>query len=296
MRRLPDFIVIGSMKSGTTTLYSYLSLHPRIFMSTPKEPRFFSLDANYRRGIESYAKLFARAQETQLAGEASTCYSRWPYHPGVVERLEEHVPNAKFIYLVRDPVERVYSHYRHRMEERVARGRAILPFREAALADPEILETGLYAKQLGRYLDRFDREQILCVVFEELTKDPVGCLAKLSDFLGIEEFPLQEAPIVSNESGTALARHRVTEGLKRMRRSFPVKQLADICPSSVRQGAFQRARELALQSPLQRVIRRRFQGLIPPYSASDREEMADYYRVPNQEFEVLIGKKLHWTS
>ena len=78
--RLPDFFIIGSAKSGTTTLYRYLCRHPNIFMSTPKEMSFFSKDKEYERGVEWYASLFADASENQLCGEASTTYTRWPLY------------------------------------------------------------------------------------------------------------------------------------------------------------------------------------------------------------------------
>ena len=115
--RLPDFMLIGAMKSGTTTLHAYLSRHPGLFLCTPKEPGFFSRDERYARGLDWYRELFTDAQPEQLCGEASTCYSRWPHFENAAPRIAADVPGAKLLYITRDPVERAYSHYRHLMEE-----------------------------------------------------------------------------------------------------------------------------------------------------------------------------------
>src|SRR4051794_28578727 len=110
--RLPDFIVIGTTKGGTTSLWRYLSDHPDIFMPTRKELRFFSNNERWRQGVEWYARQFEGAGEHQLVGEASPQYTSWPRYPHVPERMASVVPNAKLIYLVRDPVARTASLWR----------------------------------------------------------------------------------------------------------------------------------------------------------------------------------------
>src|SRR5262245_27376624 len=114
---LPTFFIIGAPKAGTTSLHHYLDGHPRIQMSSVKEPRFFSVPAS---GIpeppdtvncrDEYEKLFDPA--VAVRGESSTDYATHPRHQGAPERIRELVPDARFVYMVRDPVERSVSHYR----------------------------------------------------------------------------------------------------------------------------------------------------------------------------------------
>ena len=114
--KIPDFIIIGAAKSGTTSLYKYLCRHPQIFMCTPKEPDFFSIDANYFKGIDWYYSLFNEASPTQVCGEASTTYSRWHQHPKAAERIYQSLGQVKLIYIMRHPVDRAYSFYVHRFK------------------------------------------------------------------------------------------------------------------------------------------------------------------------------------
>jgi hypothetical protein len=113
--RFPDFLIIGSAKSGTTTLYECLQRHPNIFLPALKEPQFFSKNSVFEQGAAWYKALFAQAEDSQICGEASTTYTRWPHTPDVPRRIMNLLPNPKFIYLMRNPVERAYSHYCHHM-------------------------------------------------------------------------------------------------------------------------------------------------------------------------------------
>ena len=110
---LPDFVIIGAMKCGTTTLASQLGAQPGIFMSTPKEPNFFSDDAVYAQGIGWYRRLFDPAPDGTLRGEASTHYTKLPTYPDTTTRLSETLEDPKLIYLIRDPMARAVSHYIH---------------------------------------------------------------------------------------------------------------------------------------------------------------------------------------
>jgi hypothetical protein len=113
---LPTFIVIGAMKAGTTSLYHYLRHHEQVFMPKVKELDFFVEEMNWPRGIHWYTQQFAGAAAGVLAsGEASTSYSKYPQHAGVPERMAATVPDVKLLYVVRDPIARIRSHYRHRV-------------------------------------------------------------------------------------------------------------------------------------------------------------------------------------
>src|SRR6185295_6140807 len=118
----PDFVVIGAMKCGTSTLHVQLAAQPGFFMSEPKEPNFFSDDAEFARGEGWYRGLFAGAGEGDLRGESSTHYTKLPTHPRTVERLASELGrDLRFVYVVRHPVDRLVSHYVHAWTENEVR-------------------------------------------------------------------------------------------------------------------------------------------------------------------------------
>ena len=105
--RLPSFVIIGAMKCATTTLAEQLGAQPGVFISDPKEPNFFSDDAVFRRGMNWYASLFDSAESGAMLGEASTHYTKLPTHPKACERMLAALPDAKLIYVMRHPVDRI---------------------------------------------------------------------------------------------------------------------------------------------------------------------------------------------
>jgi len=189
--RLPDFYIIGAMKAGSTTLDACLRAHPGVFLSANKEPQFFSRDHVYANGIEWYAKLFEEADEHQLIGEGSTCYSRCPTYPKAVERIAEHTPDAKFLYILRHPVDRLYSHYGHRVREMVGKGIDDIPtFVDFIERDEEAISAGMYGMQMDHYFERFPRERLKVLLFENLKRDPIRELKEVQSFLGLDHHDL----------------------------------------------------------------------------------------------------------
>ncbi|MDP8961819.1 MAG: sulfotransferase [Actinomycetota bacterium] len=162
--RLADFIIIGAMKAGTSSLASYLASHPDVFVTNPKEPDFFIAGANWERGLHWYAQLFTQAKEGALLGEASTSYTKHPICTGAPARIRATVPDARLIYLLRDPIDRVVSHYRHEL----LRGRETRPLITALDQDERYLAPSRYGAQLERYLDHFDSSQLLVLYSEDL--------------------------------------------------------------------------------------------------------------------------------
>src|SRR5688572_24468381 len=112
---LPNFFIIGAMKAGTTSLWQYLRRHPEIFMSKLKEPGYFTEELRWDQGIEWYRSLFDDAGSARAVGEASTSYTKWPRFAGIPARMHALVPEARLIYLVRDPGDRIRSHYIHNL-------------------------------------------------------------------------------------------------------------------------------------------------------------------------------------
>lgn len=165
MIRLPDFLVIGAMKGGTTSLYRWLELSGFAALPTIKEPDFFT--DGWNRGLEWYSSLFAPLDESLITGEASVGYSD-PIHADLAaQRIHETIPRARLIFVARHPVERLRSHYRHDFQ----RNRERRSFVEAA-ADPtsSYIRRSLYAKALKPYFDRFESNQIIVVSFRDLTE------------------------------------------------------------------------------------------------------------------------------
>jgi hypothetical protein len=180
---LPNLIVIGAAKCGTTSLHEYLNEHPQISMSREKELHFFVGEKNWGHGLEWYESQFDA--EAPVRGESSPGYSAFPLYRGVVDRMAETIPDARFVYLVRDPVERVVSHYSHRTVNWPA-----MRSLEEALADPHLREwlvtPSRYWLQLEQYLARFPAEQILVVDADELRASRSEVLARIFSFLEVD--------------------------------------------------------------------------------------------------------------
>lgn len=182
---LPDFIIIGAQKCGTSSLHYYLSLHPEIFMSGEKELQFFSRDDRWGQGLDWYRSRFQEAGD-RLAGESSPQYTWHPFAPDVAERMHSVLPDAKLIYVVRDPINRLLSQYIDYLywfwEDRPL---------EEALADVEerpnrYIETGCYHYQLEQYLRFYKPEDILVIGTEELSEQTAATMKETLGFLGVD--------------------------------------------------------------------------------------------------------------
>ena len=191
MSRLPDFIVIGAMKCATSTLHEQLARHPGVFMSTPKEPNFFSDDEVFERGLGWYSSLFADAPDGALCGESSTHYTKRPTHPKTIERLGEVLTAPKLIYVMRHPVDRLVSHYIHAWTTR----EVSVGIDEAIETLPALVDYGRYAMQLSPWIERFGREAILPVFMARLKAQPDEEMARIGRFLGLREAPVWDASL-----------------------------------------------------------------------------------------------------
>lgn len=158
-----DFMIIGAQKSGTTSLSYYLSNHPAVCYCLEKEPEFFSTEANWQDKIDKYHKLF-EPQGAQLLGEASTNYSMLADFPKTAERIHSYNPDTKLIYITRDPVERIRSHYAHRLVRKNVLG----DLHTEVLNNPSYIDRSKYYRQIEPYLRLFGKDQILLLLFEEL--------------------------------------------------------------------------------------------------------------------------------
>jgi hypothetical protein len=179
---MPTFVIIGAMKCGTTSLHHYLRDHPEICMSRIKETDYFLGGEEFARGQAWYESQFSRAAKAR--GEASPNYTKPWLFPRVAERMAAAVPEARLIYLVRDPIERMISHYKHRFAD----CRERRPLNEA-LADRErnpYLNCCRYYRNVEPFLDYFPRDRLLIVASEELRHDRQPTLRRVLEFVAVD--------------------------------------------------------------------------------------------------------------
>jgi len=212
LRPLPDFLIVGAKKCGTTALYSYLTQHPSVASAARKEISYFSTDPFYAKGAAWYRAFFPTVLDLHgprllgrprtLVGEATPDYLFHPHAPG---RVHDTLPHARFIAILRDPVERAHSLYNHNLRagvetlsfedaveeeaERLRDGRGRTPATRAELGFDDMLLSyllrGIYVDQLRNWRTRFPAEQMLVLRTEDLYREPVRTLERAFSFLGL---------------------------------------------------------------------------------------------------------------
>ena len=182
---MPHFFIIGAMKCATSTLHEQLAAQPGIFMSTPKEPNFFSDDDVHARGIYWYESLFADAPDDALCGESSTHYTKLPTHPHTIDRLAAALPEPKLIYVMRHPIDRLVSHYIHAWTTKETSS----PIDKAIDELPELVDYGRYAMQLAPWIERFGHEAVLPVFLPRMRAEPQEQLSRIGRFIGMSHVP-----------------------------------------------------------------------------------------------------------
>jgi sulfotransferase family protein len=178
---LPNTIVIGAQKCGTSTLHYYLGFHPEISASRPKELNFFIEESNWERGLDWYRSHFDPTKAVRL--ESSPNYTTWPHHEGIAERMAEVVPEAKLIFMVRDPVARIEAHWVHNYAKRRERGTVI-----ETITHPNTTYVlrSRYFMQLERFLRFYDRERILVFQQSDLRDRRAQTLREVFEFAGVD--------------------------------------------------------------------------------------------------------------
>jgi hypothetical protein len=185
---LPNLIIIGAGKAGTTSLHYYLDQHPDIYMSYPKEPYFFHRE-KWREQLGWYESLFP--EPVAIRGEASPSYSAYPVIKDVPRRIHELIPDARLIYLVRDPIDRIAAHYSQHLANGKER-RSLAEAVESALQrgdDPvnPYLCVSRYATQVEQYLEYFSRDRILVIDNADMLRDRGAVLRDAFRFLEVDE-------------------------------------------------------------------------------------------------------------
>jgi len=244
---LPNFIIIGASRSGTTSLYHYLRQHPQIYMSPIKETNFFAFDnkLNYKpelqnhfkiRTFDDYVDLFKQVSSEKIIGEASTRYLRTPFSARCIHNL---LADIKLIAILRNPVDRFYSDYLARIR-RKREYRNFSDFVESEISNfsyesyvYSILFPGLYYSNLKRYTELFDSNNLKIFIFEDFISDKKNFFARLLKYLDVDTNFAPDFDINYNPSG--LPRNKYLEMLiggnkytKKLKSMIPYKMLTPI--------------------------------------------------------------------
>lgn len=259
------------MKCGTTSLHRYLGAHPQVFMSATKELNFFIEEASWSRGVDWYSACFPA--DRPVRGESSPSYAHYPYFDGVPERMRAVVPGAKLIYLIRDPVERIVSHWIHD----AASGREARSLDEC-LADVErsgYVMASRYFAQLERYLRWFPIERILVARLDDLELARDATLERVFRFLEVDASfrSVQFARVEHRSSG----KRRLTSLGVRFRESAPGRALAGLPDPLARRIA------RVVERPLSRAVER------PVLAPELRERVLASLRPDGAQLGALIG-------
>jgi hypothetical protein len=295
---VPNFLIIGAGKSGTTSLYHYLHAHPQIYMCPQKEPRFFAFEGEELdfRGpgdsrfhcvtdLDAYRALFEGASKEMVTGEATTWYLSAPKAPA---RIKHHVPDAKLIAVLRDPVERAFSSWLSMRREQVE---PLADFAQAMAAETERIANnwspgwhykkhGFYHTHLERYFDRFDAGQIRIYLYEDFTADPVGFTQDICRFLGVDDSFVPDTAMKYNVSGMPRnkALHRALA--KRFWRPRQTRGLLNrVFPDPIKRSIQAKLLQLNLRAK-------------PELSPEVRKQFCDEYREDILRLQDLLGRNL----
>lgn len=282
----PTFLLVGAAKAGTTSLYHYLHQHPDIFMSRVKEPHFFSWedDGWPRWAVKTraeYENLFDEGADATARGEASTWYL---YSEGAADRIHAANPDMKIVALLRNPVERAYSNWSFNLEKGYD---TALTFEEALALETERQETGtpwhqhyfqagLYADQVRRYYERFGRERVLVLLYEDFRANPQRIVEQTYTFLGVE--PTYTPDVTGVYNPTHFPKYKRLQRFIKTRNPFR-KHLRQLLPAR-------------LHNALAHALRRVNQAERPPMAAETRATLRAAYHDNIMELEPLLGRDL----
>ncbi|NEP18055.1 MAG: sulfotransferase [Leptolyngbya sp. SIO4C1] len=296
---MPNFLIVGAQKAGTTTLAQHLSRHPQIYISSVKEPGFFDFEgrepdfrgpndqALYQHmvtDLKTYQSLFTKVAQERAIGEATTWYL---YSPEAPKRIAHYIPTVKIVAILRHPVDRAYSAFLHATRDR---RETVSDFTQALDLETDRIaqnweylwryqQMGFYATQLRRYFQHFDKSQIKIYLYEDLSQAPEALLSDLCDFLDVDSALMPKLSKRLNASG--IPKNRLLHSL--LSSPNPLrKMLKPLIPSQ----------ELREQIRL-RLKNRNLSK--PRLSAETRAELTQRYRADILQLEALIDRDLsHW--
>jgi len=266
----PNFLAIGAQKSATSTLCDLLARHPDVFVTDPKEPYFFSHDEVWAKGMAWYESLFDGARGERAVGEGSTTYTMRFLYPNAAERIAEHLPEAKLLYIVRNPLERTASHWVHM---RSRGGRETRPFGVAVREAPEYLDNSMYLRQIDVYRRWWPDERICVVFFEDFVRDRAAVMRRCFEFLGVD--PGVDVAFDAHAKNVSAGSREDTPLLSPLRKLPVFDRLRDAAPKGLRES-------------LRRVLKRPTQR--PTWDDASRAYAIERLREDSHAFLERYGK------
>ncbi len=249
---LPNFLIIGAAKAGTTALHNYLQQHPQIYLTPDKETNFFAfegIDIDFQgigdealkkfsiTDLATYQKQFIAVTNESAIGEACPLYL---YHSESAKKIYHYIPNCRLIIILRNPIDRAYANYLHLIRD----GREPLQdFNQALELEPQriannwewfwhYIQVGYYSRQIKRYYDLFKRQKIAIYLYEDLTASPINLLQDIFRFLEVDNNFIPDFSIRPNKSG--IPKNKLLHQL--LMKPNPIKSLfKPLFPASIRQ-------------------------------------------------------------
>lgn len=271
---LPNLIIIGASKCGSSALHQYLDLHPSVKMSDPKELSFFCEDYNWECGIEWYKSHFPR--EYKVMGESSPAYTYASDWREVPSRIHDLISDVRLIYIVRDPLERTLSHYRNKYRKREEFRPLEVALTRPSLAESPYVDESKYYQKLSHYLQYFSQSHIQVVVLEHLSNNPFLTMQQVFKFIGVSDgfsHPAFDIPV---------------------NRSAPKKRVTDL-GFALRQLRHNTA---LMEMPLPKVVKVLFERLLKRSVESSkldntlRRKLIDTLKPDTDKFRYLTGMGL----
>ncbi len=228
----PNFLIIGAAKAGTTSIWSLLQQHPDVCMSKPKEPNFFSRDYNYSKGWSWYESFFKHHSNEICIGDASTCYTG-QYYSKAAQRLKNDLPNAKLIYIVRHPLDKIESSFLHNFRNTTV-GYSQMPkvFSKAVTEYKSLIQSCLYYNIISEYRKYFTDEQIKILFFEDFIAAPHAVLSDICRFLNVDyEFNFTD---IFKRKNASDGRRQSTSSLRKLKRIKIINYIKPIIPKNIK--------------------------------------------------------------
>jgi hypothetical protein len=179
---LPNFLIIGASKAGTTSLQQHLKDHPDVHMPPGTELHYFTDELGWERGEAWYRSQFDGAGGARAVGEKSTTYTRFPHSRDVPARIAALLPDVRLVYLLRHPIERIRSAHQYE----VAMGREHLPIDVAVRTNDVYVDPSRYSMQIEQYLGHVGRDQLLLMTSEDLRDDPLAAMRRVYEFIDVD--------------------------------------------------------------------------------------------------------------
>jgi Sulfotransferase family len=287
--KLPNFLIVGVQKAGTTSIYNYLNEHPQVYMSPIKETNFLEKDwetidlalstKQKIRTIEEYSQLFQNVKDEIAIGEASPNYLF--HYQTSISRIQRYVPNAKLIVILRDPSERAYSDYLMHVRDCVG-DRSLSEQIKTSAHKSFILRKGFYYEQLQAYINTFGHQQIKVYLYEDLCKSPLEFMKSIYQFIEVNE---SFQPNVSKKVQVAqIPKNKMVNELLNKPNSIRSSVTAiakHILPSDFRQNL--RKKLIKLNSQEKKQV---------PLKTQERQQLVELYREDILKLQDLIQRDL----